>query len=270
MLPATAVPFTGPYYGPSSVHGPMKGLTAKALKRALVRLKYFAGDLTKLDDHYNRGLETSMRKWQKSLADVQPSGQYGLGSWYHMRAAKVLDGPHKGEYAMDGVCQQLIQKEWKADQLPTAVEVREAITNFCMRAEAAQSGWHYDQRRPFTGITNGKADAPEVRHTNDCSGYVVLAYAWARDVTKLPVQDPARKSFSSYGNTWDDEDGHQKVSGSYLVGDLAHYDGHVTICRHAGDSSRAIWSSMGSELGPRTESLFYRDDFMFVVRPPLP
>ena len=265
MLPATALPYTGPYYGPSSNHGPMKGPTAKALKRALIRLKYFKGDLAQLDQHYNRALETAMRKWQRSLVDVQPSGQYGLGSWYHMRAAKVLDGPHKGEYAMDGLAQKLIQDEWKASQVPTAVDVRAAISDFCLRAESHQSVWHYTQARPFSGI----GDAPELTHRADCSSYVVLCYAWARDVTKLPVPDPSKHGYSGIGNTWDDEDGHPRVSGSYLVGDLAHYDGHVTINRSAGDGRTSIWSSMGSESGPKAEPLHYRDDLLFVVRPPL-
>lgn len=265
MLTATAVPFTGPYYGPSSTHGPMKGPTAKALKRALIRLKYFNGDLSKLDDHYNRGLETSMKKWQRSLADVQPSGQYGRGSWEALRGAKVLDGPHKGEYALDAPAQKLIQAEWKADQLPTDEDARKAITAYCVAAEGAEEVWHYSQRRPFTGI----GDAPTAGHINDCSGYAVLVYAYAAKVTGLKIDDPSKHQYTGYGNTWDDLDGHERVSGSYRVGDLAHFDGHVMICRTAGDSNTSIWSSMGSEGGPKAERLFYRDDFLFVVRPPL-
>ena len=114
MLTATAVPYTGPYYGPSDPRGPNRGPTATALKRMLIRLKYFDGDFATLDDHYNRKLETSMRNWQRSLPDVQDSGQYGRGSWEAARRAKVLDGPHKGEYALDGVARELIRKEWKA------------------------------------------------------------------------------------------------------------------------------------------------------------
>ncbi len=266
MLTAKALPYTGPYCGPSVARGPNKGPTAKALKRALIRLKYFDGDLSKLDDHYNRAVEIAMRKWQRSLIDVQPSGQYGRGSWEAMRSARVLDGPHKGEYAMDGVAQKLVQNEWKAAQVPDTSDVRKAIAEFCQRAEAAESHWRYSQRRPYTGLN----DSPEQGHINDCSSYVILAYHFAKERTGLAVNDPSKFNYSGAGNTWQDLDGHQKVSGSYEVGDLCHYDGHVTICRKAGDSHSAVWSSMGSDAGPRTESMFYRDDFLFVVRPPLP
>ena len=265
-LSVTAYPYTGPYYGPANPRGPNKGPTAKALKRALIRLKYLDAEFTDIDEHYNYALQVAMRKWQRSLkSDVQPSGQYGRGSWEAMRGAKVLDGPHKGEWAMDGVGQKLIQKEWLENQAPTLDDARKAIAEFCLRAEAHESVWHYSQRRPFDGF----GVAPELAHINDCSGYAVLAYDWARRETGLAVPDPSGHTYSGYGNTWDDLDGHPKVSGSYLIGDLAHYDGHVMICRKAGDGQNSLWSSHGSEGGPDARQLFYRDDFLFVVRPPL-
>jgi hypothetical protein len=265
MLTADQLPYTGPYYGPASTKGPNKGPTAKALKRALIRLKYFDGDLDELDEHYNRPLQTAMSKWQRSLVDVQPSGQYGRGSWDAMRRARVLDGPHKGEYAMDGEGRRLIKAEWKADQLPTTDDVRSAISNFCNAAETAEAVWTYNQQRPYTGIGR----APNLPHVNDCSSYVILAYHWAKTQTALNVSDPSGHNYDGYGNTWDNLDGHQKVSSNYLVGDLAHYDGHVTICRKPGSSSTAVWSSMGSDAGPDARALHYRDDLLFVVRPPL-
>lgn len=265
MLTATQVPYTGPYYGPGNTNGPMKGPTAKALKRMLIRLKYLDANFSDLDEHYNAKLQAAMKKWQRTLTDVQPSGQYGRGSWEGARRAKVLDGPHKGEYALDGVAQALIKAEWDAAQIPTAQDVRAALTDFCTRAESHQGVWTYSQRRPYTGL----GVAPEQAHVNDCSSYVILAYYWAAQKTGLAVKDPSGYSYSGYGNTWDNLDGHPKVSGSYLVGDLAHYDGHVTVCRTPGDSQSSTWSSMGSDAGPDRRSLYYRDDFLFVVRPPL-
>jgi len=265
MLTAQQFPYTGPYFGPSDRRGPNKGPTAKALKRALFRLKYIDVDLAELDEHYNRKLETAMKNWQRSLVDVHPTGQYGRGSWEAMRKAKVLDGPHKGEFALDAPAQQAVRAEWKASQLPTISDVRAAISAFCSQAEAAQSRWAYSQQRPFTGL----GVAPSQSHVNDCSSYVVLAYYWAKTQTTISIPDPSKQNYSGYGNTWTDLDGHPRVSANYLVGDLAHYDGHVTICRKEGTSSSAVWSSMGSDAGPRTESLYYRDDFLCVVRPPL-
>jgi len=76
-------------------------------------------------------------------------------------------------------------------------------------------------------------------------------------------------NYSDSGNT-NTEDDHPKVTdGRYDVGDLAHYDGHVTICRKAGDASRAVWTSHGEEADPEPRALHYRPDFRFVVRPPL-
>jgi hypothetical protein len=266
MLTAKQAPFTGPYWGPSHSRGPMKGPTAKALKRAQIRMGRFEGDLSELDPHYNLLLEKAMRAWQRTLPDVQDSGQYGMGSWMAMREAKVPAGrPHAGEYALDAPAQELLRAEWKAQQAPDVDDVRAAIADFCLRAEAHESIWHYDRRRLFTGLD----DPPEVLHRNDCSSYAILGYRWARKVTGVLVPDPSGYGYGGAGNTWDDLDGHPKVAGSYFVGDLAHYDGHVTICRKAGDSNASIWSSFGQESGPEARQLFYRDDFLFVVRPPL-
>jgi hypothetical protein len=58
------------------------------------------------------------------------------------------------------------------------------------------------------------------------------------------------------------------TSGSYQIGDLAHYDGHVCLCYHAGNAETADWWSFGSE-PPSSRKLHYRSDFRKVVRPPL-
>lgn len=146
-----------------------------------------------------------------------------------------------------------------------AQRIRDAITDFCERAERAEAKWHYTQRRPYTGL----GVAPESVHYNDCSSYVALAYFWAKTQTGLDVPDPTKYAFKGWGNTWDDLDGHPRVTSQYLVGDLAHYEGHVTICRKPGTSSTSIWSSFGREAGPERTTLHYRRDLRFVVRPPL-
>jgi hypothetical protein len=262
------VPYTGPYYGPSNSKGPNKGPTAKALKRAMVRMGFFDASLGALDNHYNRKLEDAMKKWQRTLPDVAPTGQYGLGSWTAIRSARVGPGRiHAGEYALDPAARELIQREHAADTVvdPPIVKVRTAITDFCLRAEANEEKWTYTQRRPYTGL----GVSPESPHGNDCSSYVILAYHWARQQTGTLVPDPSGYNYSGYGNTWDNLDGHPLVASVFEVGDLAHYEGHVTICRKAGSFLTAEWSSFGREAGPEKVTLYYRDDLRFVCRPPL-
>jgi hypothetical protein len=155
-------------------------------------------------------------------------------------------------------------KSWKPPPAPKEPQIRAAMSDFCIRAEAVEERWHYTQKRPFSGI----GSEPERVHYGDCSAYCVLVYAWAKKVTNCDVRDPSGYNFAGYGNTWDDLDGHGRVT-SYLVGDLAHWEGHVAICRKAGTRSTSVWSSFGSERGPHPVSLDYRSDFRFVCRPPI-
>lgn len=148
---------------------------------------------------------------------------------------------------------------------PTADRIRTAMADFTTRAEQHESMWHYTQHRPFGGF----GVAPEREHYNDCSSYVILTYHWARNATSLPVSDPSGYAYKGWGNTWDDLDSHQRVGPPYQVGDLAHYEGHVTICRRSGNVSTAVWSSFGREAGPNKTTLSYRSDLRFVCRPPL-
>lgn len=182
-----------------------------------------------------------------------------------IRRIRVPEGPNKGEPILDGMSVNLLNLALK-EYGPGSEErrIREAISDFCLRAEANESVWHYTQQRPYTGL----GVEPEKTHENDCSGYVILAYYWARKTTGLKVKDPSGYSYTGYGNTWDDLDGHPRVtSGNYLVGDLAHYDGHVTVCRKPGDADSSVWSSFGTEFGPDGLKLYYRGDFIKVVRP---
>lgn len=184
-----------------------------------------------------------------------------------MRRIRVPDGPHQGEPIFDAVAIRLLNLAVK-EFGPGSEEkqIRTAITEFCLRAEAHEEVWHYTQQRPYTGL----GVEPERMHENDCSSYAILSYFWARKSTGLHVPDPSGYGYAGFGNTWDDLDGHPRVaSGNYFVGDLAHYDGHVTICRKSGNADTSVWSSFGSEFGPDGLNLHYRGDFIKVVRPEL-
>jgi hypothetical protein len=184
-----------------------------------------------------------------------------------MRRIRVPDGPHQGEPIFDSEAVRLLNLALK-EFGPGSDErkIRDAMTDFCLRAEASEAVWHYDQQRRYTGL----GIEPEKSHINDCSSYVCLTYYWAKKVTGLGVPDPSGYAYNGYGNTYDDLDGHERVtSGNYLVGDLAHYDGHVTVCRKAGTAYTSVWSSFGTEFGPSGLELYYRGDFRKVVRPPL-
>jgi hypothetical protein len=101
---------------------------------------------------------------------------------------------------------------------------------------------------------------------SDCSGSVIQAVHYAKQKTELAVSDPSKQNWSGYGNTDLYEDDWPTVSGSYDVGDLAHYQGHVTLCIKAGDWNASEWWSFGSE-PPGRRKLSYRSDFRKVVRP---
>lgn len=184
-----------------------------------------------------------------------------------IRRIRVPDGPHKGEPVLDSGAVKLLNLAL-SEYGPGSEErkIRDVITDFCLRAEVNEERWHYSQQRPYTGL--GKP--PEDSHINDCSSYAILIYYWARQQTGIKVPDPSGYNYSGYGNTYDDLDGHERVtSGNFLVGDFAHYDGHMVICRKPGDADISVWSSFGSEIGPIGVNLFYRGDFLKVVRPTL-
>jgi len=187
-------------------------------------------------------------------------------TYQRMRRALIPVGPREGSPILDSISIGLINAAIK-ELSPEGklVKIRATISDFCERAEVSENLWHYTQNRPYTGL----GIAPERNHENDCSSYVILAYWWARQITGLMIPDPSGYRYSGYGNTWDDLDGHPRVTtGNYLVGDLAHYDGHVTICRKPGNATTSVWSSFGQEWGPEALQLYYRD-LLKVVRPPL-
>lgn len=212
-----------------------------------------------VEDSGVRGVERQEKINQNGVIDDVLYQKY--------RRILVPDGPHKGEHVMDGESVRLMNLAVK-EYGPGSDErkIRDSMTDFMLRAEQNEERWHYTQQRPFTGL----GVEPEKTHENDCSSYVILAYYWTRKETSLKVPDPSGYNYAGYGNTWDNLDGHPRVtSGNYLVGDLAHYDGHVTICRKPGDADSSVWSSFGTEFGPDGLKLYYRGDFLKVVRPPL-
>jgi hypothetical protein len=266
-LSVAKVPYTGPYASTATKH-PNKGPTVEALKRAVSRLGFITWKGTEFtqfwphDGEFDRGF----RKWQRSL-EMPGDGVYGEQEWKAIRAAKVPKGsPNAGEYALDDYAQKLIQKEWKDEHVPDQEDFRKALTEFCLLAEANEDAWHYRQARPVDVTVDPGASYI----WSDCSGFVIQAYHWAMQKSGLVVPDPSKQGWSGYGNTeWYEDDHPSVLSGYYRVGDLAHYSGHVTICRKAGTTTSGIFSSHGQEAGPIPTNVYYRRDFRKVVRPPL-
>ena len=214
-----------------------------------------------------RGFQRQMFPDDKTLH----TGNLGDQTYQALRRARVSDpeSVHYREPVLDAEAIRLLKKaQEELSQDDIYEKFRAAVADFCVRAEGASTAaWTYTQARPYTGI----GVPPELNHDNDCSSYVVLAYFWGRKQSGLAVADPSGYQYDGYGNTWDNLDGHPTVtSGNYLVGDLAHYRGHVTICKKAGDHSSSRWSSFGSEPRPKEVTLYYRGDLAKVVRPPLP
>ncbi len=210
--------------------------------------------------------DSGVRGFQRQEGLAQ-TGEVNDETYQRMRRARIPVGPRQGDPILDAISAKLINQAI-AEMSPAGktAKVQAAITDFCERAEAVEELWHYTQRRPFDGF----GVAPERNHENDCSGYVILAYYWARQVTGILVPDPSKYRYTGYGNTWDDLDGHTRVvSGNYIVGDLANYDGHVTVCRKPGNASTSVWSSFGQEAGPEATMLYYRGDLRYVCRPSL-
>lgn len=150
--------------------------------------------------------------------------------------------------------------------------VREAIADFCLRAEKNQIRWHYTQARPFSGFGR----EPEQNHANDCSGYCSLAFNYAMHEVGVYMGDPLGMRYSGWGWTgsqieWLDKHGGPAPVGKYLIGDMAFYGTrwatvHVTICRVAGNRETAVFSSNGNENAPQPTKVGYLDDLVGVWR----
>lgn len=88
------LPFTGPYYGPTSDKPPRKGPTAKALKLTMMQGGFgtFAPDP---DIYYNLALEQAVRRFQHAVGITPARGDYGKGVWqairkYHLPNGKII------------------------------------------------------------------------------------------------------------------------------------------------------------------------------------
>jgi hypothetical protein len=266
---------------PSAGKGTFTGPDAMAVKRGVSRAQRFDpwaplnwdstyGEVIALGRGTGQVGDSGVRGFQRQefpLAKAKHTGIVNDETYQRMRRALVPVGPNEGDPIFDPKAIELLfQAAKEYAPLADIERVRKELVDFCLRAEAHEHVWHYSQRRPFTGL----GVAPEEKHSNDCSSYVIIAYYWARKVTGIRVPDPSGYNYTGYGNTWDNLDGHPKIwSGSYQVGDLAHYSGHVTLCRRDGDASTSRWSSFGAEDGPEDLPLHYRGDFIKVVRPPL-
>lgn len=259
-----------------SAHGP----DLIAYKRALSRAGRWPWNPSAWDDAFSNafahgssvgGIENSGVAGLQAQSGLDATGWLDEATFEILRTSVIPKGRrfvHSGEPLFDSVCITLLVRASKQFAVPVQgdAEIRSAISEFLEKAEANEPRWHYSQNRPVKVDVNPSAASIQ----SDCSGIVIQAYAFAKKTTGLNVADPAKQRWSGYGNTDLFEDDHPHVTdGQYRVGDLAHYKGHVCICRKAGDATTSVWTSHGQESGPEARSLHYRSDFRFVVRPPL-
>jgi hypothetical protein len=260
-------PFSEPYALAGNPKGfRSKGPTAEAVKRALAHLGFLVWD-PPYDQHWNVIVDEAAAAWKRKRGIIGQSsddGSWGKGAHDIMRTAWY---EKSGEQlpAFDEYSQELLQDEAKAHSggKSPAEKVQAKIVEFCEQGLEHPGGWNYTQNRAVKVSVD-----PSGNVNSDCSGSVIQAYHYAKRQTDLDVPDPAKQSWSGYGNTSYYEDDHPRVSGSYRVGDLAHYDGHVCLCIKAGNWDSSDWWSFGSE-PPSRRKLAYRSDFRYCCRPPL-
>jgi hypothetical protein len=148
--------------------------------------------------------------------------------------------------------------------------LRDSISGYCRSAVFNEPRIHYSQARPFPFV-----DLIGVGwHTLDCSGFVINCFWNAGHDTAIYLRDPSGQKFSGYGNTWTmetwlRENGKRIVGQPFLIGDVALYHGHVTVCSKRGTAYTSDWTSHGSEGGPVVVKLRYRDDLVGVWRHPV-
>jgi hypothetical protein len=263
MLSPEECPYTGPKGSDATKHDDTAP-TIEALKRAMVRLGFLDKKLSELDGYWAQGsmFDQAFGEWSLKKG-FQNDHTYGEGKWEELRRVTIPSGAHAGEYALDAYACDLIRDEKAAGGSSAIEAVRKKIVAFCEQGLRKPGLWNYTQNRavdltvdPWGGATIN----------SDCSGSVLQAVYHAKKVTGHPVKDPAKQNWSGYGNTDLYEDDWPAVSGNYLVGDLGHYEGHVTLCIKKGGWDSSEWWSFGSEPCSRRK-LSYRNDFRKVVRP---
>ena len=263
-VPEKDAPFIEPY-GLPSTDFKSKGNTALAVKRALAHLGFLEWEPNRWDEQWNEKLNTACAEWKRKrglIPQGSDDGSWGKKAHDQMRSANF--GAEK-KPAFDGESQSLLKEEkraWDEAHQPSTGSWDKHLTAFC--EQAINEPWNYSQNRAIDVTVE-----PNDNNVNsDCSGSVIQAFHYANRKSGQKVPDPSKYDYAGWGNTWDDEDGHPKVTnGQYKVGDLAHYDGHVCVCFHPGNADSADWFSFGSE-PPSKRKLYYRSDFKFVVRPP--
>ncbi len=140
------------------------------------------------------------------------------------------------------------------------LHLRSSIAGNCGKATANEPNVHYSQQRPFRFYDNIGVGYVVL----DCSGFVIICFWNASHDLKLYVEDPSGQKYSGYGNTWTMEawlkehGKHVTEVNGYLVGDIAMYDGHTTICSRDGNAITSVWTSHGQESGPEPRKLHYR------------
>ena len=235
-----------------------QGIDVEGLGRALCKTGFYV-PLTQFSKSGQQWRRTYGGGKRDAINALRKQAGYAMTGQYNLAVHDLME--KRGYF--DAKAIDLISR-YEPPPPPAPVRIRAAMTDFCLRAEAHESVWHYTQNRPFSGYGND----PESTHYGDCSAYCSLVYFWAKQETGLNIPDPTRYNYSGYGNTGDDLDGHPRVSAPYQIGDLAHYEGHVSICRKPGSASVAVFSSFGKEAGPNETKLNYRNDLRFVCRPP--
>lgn len=110
MLTTAKFPYTGPCFGPPSPNQTENYSTVKGLKRAMIRLGYLNQQLGDETDDYGAELKSAMKKFEKS-ENLTQSGNYGRGEFAALRERKLADGPHAGEYAMDGLALKYVRED---------------------------------------------------------------------------------------------------------------------------------------------------------------
>ncbi len=147
---------------------------------------------------------------------------------------------------------------------------RAGIAAYTLDAQLFEIHWHYSQQRPYMIVPDPKVN----RVVGDCSAYVANVFRHAARVAVITLHDPLGYEYDGWGNTWTEETwlrSHGKPvneANGYLVGDIAVYRGHTTVCRKAGSAVVSRWSSFGSETGPKETTLHYRGDLIGVWRHP--
>lgn len=255
--------FSGPW-GPGA-----HGVAIIALKRIVSRARPDLFPWRAFDNSFNERLRKAISTIQAEHKILPATGNVGLPTFNMLMGLKRAG--HPTEHAYDQVAINLLEEAWqKLHPVETPEQkVRKSIAAYCSEMESYNARWHYLQRRPFRTL----GVAPAAGGWSDCSEYATAAYYWARKDTGVYVPDPNGRGYDGWGNT-DTLYANNRVhvGAPYAVGDLAIYGPsyktrHVTICRQAGDSVTAIFSSNGSEAGPLACRPFYRSDLLAIVRP---